>query len=57
VSGGIAHGAGEPAVRAVDHVVGFAGWGGLVAAAGVLAALVAEGDQAVQVQADVVGLP
>jgi len=41
----------------VDHVVGLAPGGGLVAAAGVLAGLVPQGDQAAQVQRDVVGLP
>jgi len=49
--------AGAAAVGAVDHVVGLAPGGGLVAAAGVLAGLVPQGDQAAQVQRDVVGLP
>jgi hypothetical protein len=38
--------AGGAAVGAVDHVLGFAARGGLVAAAGVPAALVAQRDQA-----------
>ena len=45
-----------PAVGAVHHVVRFAAGGGLVAAAGELAGLVAQGDQAAQVDGDVVGL-
>ncbi|HJY57491.1 MAG TPA: hypothetical protein VJ418_14010 [Streptosporangiaceae bacterium] len=49
--------AGVPAVGAVGDVVGFAGCGGLAAAAGVLARLVPQGDQAAQVEGDVVGLP
>ncbi len=44
------------AVLAVDDVVGFAAGGGLGAAAGELARLVAQGDQAAQVEGDVVGL-
>jgi len=48
--------AGVPAVGAVHHVVRFAAGGGLVAAAGELAGLVAQGDQAAQVDGDVVGL-
>ena len=48
--------AGGAAVFAVDDVVRFAAGGGLVAAAGVLASLVAQGDQAAQVDGDVVGL-
>src|SRR5579872_6663396 len=48
--------AGGAAVFAVGDVVGFALGGGLVAAAGVLAVLVSEGDQASQVDGDVVGL-
>src|SRR5580698_6567369 len=48
--------AGVAAVCAVDHVVGFAAGGGLVAAAGVLAVLVPQGDQAAQVGRDLVGL-
>jgi hypothetical protein len=48
--------AGGAAVGAVDHVVRFAGRGGLVAAAGVPAALVAQRDQPPQVDRDVVGL-
>jgi hypothetical protein len=45
-----------PAVGPVPDVVRLAAGGGLVAAAGVLAALVAQGDQAAQVDGDVVGL-
>jgi hypothetical protein len=48
--------AGVAAVGAVGDVVGFAGRGGLVAAAGELACLVPQRDQAAQVQGDVVGL-
>src|SRR5579862_4187493 len=48
--------AGGAAVFAVDHVVGFALGGGLITAAGVLAVLVPQGDQAAQVDRDVVGL-
>src|SRR5580692_4322136 len=48
--------AGVAAVGAVGDVVGFAGRGGLVAAAGELAYLVPQGDQAPQVDGDVVGL-
>src|SRR5580700_453453 len=48
--------AGAAAVGAVGDVVGFAGRGGLVAAAGVLACLIPEGDQAAQMEGDVVGL-
>jgi hypothetical protein len=44
------------AVGAVGDVVGFAGRGGLVAAAGELARLVSQSDQAAQVHRDVVGL-
>jgi hypothetical protein len=50
------HEAGGAAVGPVDHVVGFASRGWLVAPAGVLARLVAEGDQAAQVDRGVVGL-
>src|SRR5580693_2274514 len=46
--------AGVAAVCAVDHVVGFAPGRGLVAAAGVLACLVPQGDQAPQVGRDLV---
>ena len=48
--------AGGAAVFAVHHVVGFAARRGLVAAAGVLAGLVPQVDQAAQVDRDVVGL-
>src|SRR5580704_2006325 len=48
--------AGVAAVGAVGDVVGLAGRGGLVAAAGELACLVPQGDQAPQVEGDVVGL-
>jgi hypothetical protein len=48
--------AGGAAVGAVDDMVRFAGRGGLVAAAGVPAALVAQRDQPPQVDGDVVGL-
>ena len=48
--------AGGAAVLAVDHVVGFALGRGLITAARVLAVLVSEGDQAAQVDRDVVGL-
>jgi hypothetical protein len=48
--------AGPAAVGAVHHVVGFASGDGLVAAAGVLAALVPQGDQPAQMNRDVVGL-
>src|SRR5580692_5856634 len=49
--------AGAAAVGAVGDVVGFAGRGGLVAAAGVLACLIPQRHQAPQMQRDVVGLP
>src|ERR1700722_13160276 len=48
--------AGAAAVFAVDHVVGFAAARGLVAAAGVLAGGVPEGDQGETGDRDVVGL-
>jgi hypothetical protein len=48
--------AGVPAVGPVHHVVRFAARGGLVAAAGELAALVPQAGQAAQVHGDVVGL-
>ncbi|HJY65282.1 MAG TPA: hypothetical protein VJ254_01025 [Streptosporangiaceae bacterium] len=48
--------AGVAAVGSVLDVVGFAAGGGLVAAAGELARLVPQRDQAAQVQGDVVGL-
>jgi hypothetical protein len=48
--------AGVAAVGAVGDVVGFTAGGGLVAAAGELARLVPQRDQAPQVQGDVVGL-
>ena len=48
--------AGAPAVGPVDHVVRLASGGGLIAAAGVLAGLVPQRDQAAQVHRDVVGL-
>jgi hypothetical protein len=49
--------AGVPAVAPVQHVVRFAAGRGLVAAAGELAALVAQRHQAAQVHRDVIGLP
>ena len=48
--------AGAAAVGAVDYVVGFAAGRGLVAAAGELARLVPQRDQAPQMDGDVVGL-
>jgi hypothetical protein len=48
--------AGGAAVGPVDDVVRFAPGGGLVAAAGMLAALVPQGHQAAEVDRDVVGL-
>ncbi len=48
--------AGGSAVGAVPDVVGFAGGGGLVAAAGVGAALVPQGGQAAEGDRDIVGL-
>jgi hypothetical protein len=48
--------AGVAAVGAVGDVVGFTGRGGLVAAAGELARLVPQRDQAPQMDGDVVGL-
>jgi hypothetical protein len=48
--------AGVAAVGSVLDVVGFTGRGGLVAAAGELACLVPQGDQAPQMDGDVVGL-
>jgi hypothetical protein len=48
--------AGVAAVGAVLDVVRFAAGRGLVAAAGVLARLIPQGDQAPQVEGDVVGL-
>ncbi len=48
--------AGVAAVLAVHHVVRFTPGGGLGAAAGELAGLVPQGDQAAQVEGDVVGL-
>jgi hypothetical protein len=48
--------AGGAAVGAVDHVVRFAPRGGLITAAGMLAALVPQRHQAPQVDGDVVGL-
>src|SRR5580693_7974264 len=49
--------AGAPAVGAVDYVVGFAAGRGLIAAAGELARLIPQRDQAAQVYRDLVGLP
>ena len=46
-----------PPVGAVPHVVRLAGGGGLVAAAGELAALVPQRHQAAQADRDVTGLP
>jgi len=48
--------AGVAAVFAVDHVVGFAAAGRLVAAAGELACLVPQGHQAAQMEGNLVGL-
>jgi hypothetical protein len=48
--------AGAAAVGAVGDVVRFAGRGGLIAAAGVLARLIPQRDQPAQVQRDLVGL-
>jgi hypothetical protein len=48
---------GGAAVFAVDDVVRFAAGRGLVAATGVLAVLIPQGNQAAQVDGDVVALP